>query len=334
MKKLLSYISMALVISLLVNMLPMSVLAEKLQEITADTEIVTNATEENPEETTQEEIISEDAHVVAEIMENRTEFSKEFLLSNGLHMAMVYADAVHFETESGWEEIDNTLKTNADGSYSNTAGVWDVTFPDQLGEDESVIIEKDGYTLSFFMSGALTSEGAAIMSAGLSNTPLQAFGVTDAQIATGQIQQVDISAIVEAAEHPETVPGKLQSRIAYADVYAEDVPTEKCKKHVTHDCCEDGVASIYCKSFAAIGKATITKKSLVKLTQTELDAIIAATDNGLHEQYTLDNYIYMVDINGNPIPFYGIRGDINQGTDNPCIPLADLAFIIVVPIRT
>ena len=108
------------------------------------------------------------------------------------------------------------------------------------------------------------------------------------------------------------------SRIVYADVYSEDVPTEKCKKHVTHDCCEDGVASAYCKSFAAIGKATITRKSLVKLTQAELDAIIAATDNGLHEQYTLDNYIYMVDVNGNPIPFYGIRGDINLETNDPC----------------
>ena len=108
------------------------------------------------------------------------------------------------------------------------------------------------------------------------------------------------------------------SRIAYADVYSEDVPTEKCKKHVTHDCCEDGVASIYCKSFASIGMATISKKSLVKLTQTELDAIIAATDNGLHEQYTLDNYIYMVDASGNPIPFYGIRGDINLETNDPC----------------
>ena len=37
--------SMILVIALLANMLPMSVFAEKLQEITADTEIVTKATE-------------------------------------------------------------------------------------------------------------------------------------------------------------------------------------------------------------------------------------------------------------------------------------------------
>lgn len=108
------------------------------------------------------------------------------------------------------------------------------------------------------------------------------------------------------------------SRIAYAMVYSEDVPTEKCKKHTMHECCEDGVASVYCKSFAAVGQATITRKSLVKLTQQELDAIIAATDNGLQEIYTFDNYIYLVDNLGNPIPFFGIRGDINAGTTNPC----------------
>ena len=219
MKKLLSYISMALVISLLVNMLPVSVLAEKLQEITADTEIVTNATEENPEETTQEEIISEDAHVVAEITEKRTEFSKEFLLSNGLHMAMVYADAVHFETESGWEEIDNTLKTNADGSYSNTAGVWNVTFPDQLGEDESIIIEKDGYTLSFFMSGELTAGSTMAMSATTEDLPLQMFGVSEVLPAVGEIRQLNTAAMVQSADYPETVPVKLQAQIAYAGAY-------------------------------------------------------------------------------------------------------------------
>ena len=226
--------SMLLVIVLLVNMLPMSVFAAKFQDSITDME--TEALTAEPiTEATQEDLVPEDAYVVAELTENRTEFSKEFLLSNGLHMAMVYADAVHYETESGWEEIDNTLKANADGTYSNTAGPWDVTFPEQLGEDESITIEKDGYTLSFSMSGELTAGGAMVMSVGLDDAPMQMFAVTDVQTSAGEIQQIDTSAIKQAADFPETVQDRLQSQIVYADVYGNtdivyDLDSNKVKE--------------------------------------------------------------------------------------------------------
>ncbi|MBQ6997151.1 MAG: transglycosylase domain-containing protein [Oscillospiraceae bacterium] len=108
------------------------------------------------------------------------------------------------------------------------------------------------------------------------------------------------------------------SRVVYAHVYPEDVPKETCDKHIFVDYCVDGVASEYCKNMANLGQVTLTKKALVKMTQDELDAIIEATGKGLHEEYTKDNYIYLVDASGNPIPFYGIHGDINGGTSNCC----------------
>jgi len=108
------------------------------------------------------------------------------------------------------------------------------------------------------------------------------------------------------------------SRVVYANVYPEDVPKEKCDKHILLDYCANGVASTYCKNMADLGKVTLTKKALVKMTQEELDAIIEATGKGLHDEYTKDNYIYLVDGSGNPIPFYGIHGNINGGTTNCC----------------
>ena len=108
------------------------------------------------------------------------------------------------------------------------------------------------------------------------------------------------------------------SRVEYALVYPEDVPTQTCDQHIYVDYCTDGAASEYCKNFAALGKVTLTKQSLLMITQDELNAIIEASDNGLQEIYTKDNYIYLVDSSGNPIPFYGIHGDINAGTTNPC----------------
>ena len=138
--------SLILSLVLLVNMLPMSVFAEEFREAAQSSKAEVN---------TQEAVTEEAAYIVEEIAERRTEYGKEFLLSNGLHMAALYPDAIHYETENGWEEIDNTLTAKADGRIANTAGRWKVSFPQKLTEKESVTIEKDGYTLSFYMAGEL-----------------------------------------------------------------------------------------------------------------------------------------------------------------------------------
>ena len=141
--------SVAIILALLINMLPMGVFAQEFQESLSATE---QAEMVKPEES------AEEAYIVKEVTENRTEFSKEFQLSNGLRMAAVYADAVHYETENGWEEIDNTLTLQIDGTYATTAGVWDVRFPSQLTKTKGITLEKDGYTLSFYMAGELISD--------------------------------------------------------------------------------------------------------------------------------------------------------------------------------
>lgn len=153
-----SICSIVLVLVLLINMLPMSVFAEEYRDIFSAA----------PEET-EESIDTSDVEIVEELSEKRTEYTKEFLLSNGLHMAVVYPDAVHYETSNGWAEIDNTLAAKTDGTYTNTAGVWNVAFPQQLTGAKSVTIEKDGYTLSFAMAGELrdNSEAAKMTTATL-----------------------------------------------------------------------------------------------------------------------------------------------------------------------
>ena len=83
------FCSLVLVLALLCNMLPVSSFALEIEEtLTADTEAMLR-----PQETAQP------AEVVAELTEKRTEYTKEFLLSNGLHMAAVYAEPVHYEKD-------------------------------------------------------------------------------------------------------------------------------------------------------------------------------------------------------------------------------------------
>ena len=52
---------------------------------------------------------SEDADVLFELTENRSAYTKEYVLSDGLHMAVAYPEQVHYDNDGGWEDIDNTL---------------------------------------------------------------------------------------------------------------------------------------------------------------------------------------------------------------------------------
>ena len=122
-KKILSFCSSLLVCALLINMLPASTFAQE-EKAGTDAGIV----QENASDAANSERVS----VVGEITENRTATSKEFLLSNGLHMAALYATPVHYETDGGWEEIDNTLVSGGGDTLTNTAGVWNVSFPRAL----------------------------------------------------------------------------------------------------------------------------------------------------------------------------------------------------------
>ena len=82
-KRFMQSLSTLLVLVLLLNMLPMQALADLQLDATDNVSPVTD----------------KDAEIVAEVPEGRSEYSKEFLLSNGLHMATVYAEPVHYEKD-------------------------------------------------------------------------------------------------------------------------------------------------------------------------------------------------------------------------------------------
>ena len=227
MKKAIRICSIVLVLALFINMLPMQALGQMYLSST-DTEIQT--------EKTNELLETKDVEIIDEVVENRTEFSKEHVLSNGLHQLTLYPTAIHYETDSGWEEIDNTLKANTNGTYTNTAGVWNVSLPQQLSTTKPVTITKDGYTLSFAMAGQLRVNGLQAAVRALTGEA-ESLSVSSAGVAAAKIQKVDNSALKEAMEHPEALPDKLASRLAYESVYANtdvlyDLDSNKLKESI------------------------------------------------------------------------------------------------------
>ena len=217
-KRFLRCISTLLVLVMLVNMVPVQALGQlqtgeigeigSMEPITTIPTISTNSTES--------------ATIVAEVPEGRSEYTKEFLLSNGLHMATVYAEPVHYEKDGKWEDIDNTLVANIDGTYKNTAGPWEVSFPQSFGSSKAITVTKDGYTLSFGMPQRLTSggnSGAVVMSAG---STAETFATEQAATTTAQLDnKIELTREKLEAEHPETVLDKLSSRLTYENVHSD-----------------------------------------------------------------------------------------------------------------
>lgn len=223
-KRFLQCISTLLVLVLLVNMLPVQAFATLQLDSTEQVEI-------KPMEP-----ISSKATIVQEISDKRSEYIKEFLLSNGLHMSTVYAEPVHYEKDGKWEDIDNTL-TLSSGAYKNTAGPWEVSFPQSFGSNQSISVTKDGYTLSFGMPQKLTTggNGAVVMSA---EGTAETYAVSQAAIATAQIgSKQELLSAKQEAEHPETVLDKLSSRLTYANIHADtdviyDLDSDRVKESI------------------------------------------------------------------------------------------------------
>ena len=214
------FICLILVSALLFNMLPAQALA--LQST----------------ESTQQAMLQEQPlEILAEVEAKRTEYSKEFVLSNGLHMAQLYGNAVHYEEDGQWLEIDNTLKTTGlglNGKITNTQGPWQVSFPQIMGQGSAVSVTKDGYTLSFSLAGKLTTGGggAQIMSA-----QGETYALTTGQTAMARVEAVDLTDVKASAQFAETVQDKLYSRLSYNSVYENtnivyDLQSNKVKESI------------------------------------------------------------------------------------------------------
>ena len=192
--------SIFLALVMLLQMLPMPVFAS---------EEALSAALSAPEEGAP--VDAKDVQIVQELTDQRTENTKQYLMSDGLRMAVVYPEAVHYEKDGQWVDIDNTLVSSG-GRYRNTAGGWNVSLPGQLSSNDEVTVTKDGHTLQFRLSGELLLGSAK---AGSENLRAQSAGISAARV-----EQIDLTEEKAAAEHPETVLEKLCSRIRYASVYS------------------------------------------------------------------------------------------------------------------
>jgi len=99
-----------------------------------------------------------------------------------------------------------------------------------------------------------------------------------------------------------------------AVVYAEDMPTQYCDKHVLVDYCSGGgVATQWCKHFAAVDSSVkIRQEGLVKLNQSEINQILKASSYRLISDYLRNDYVYLVNADGSDAIFKGFNNNLSN----------------------
>lgn len=199
-KAILRYISMILAVVLLFSY-PAQAVGSEIERTASTTEL-----------SASESLDVENVSVIGEIPQARTEYSKEFLMSNGLHMTALYPEPIHYEDSGTWVDIDNTLTVQADGTLGNVAGLFDIYFPQNTGNGEDISLSRLGYTLSFGMPQMLSQNGdTAVMAYDSSSV--------SAQIAPA-VAQIDTASVQTETLYPETQLSKISSRVQYADIYS------------------------------------------------------------------------------------------------------------------
>ena len=105
-------------------------------------------------------------------------------------------------------------------------------------------------------------------------------------------------------------------RTASVMCYPADRPKSTCKVHTEMLYCMDGqgVANDYCLKFAAIGKAKVETKSLVKLTPSDFADLKKAMKYGLKDEFCADEYVYLLNSNGGDGVFTGFTGKLSGNT--------------------
>ena len=120
---------------------------------------------------------------------------------------------------------------------------------------------------------------------------------------------LDSGKIATAACYGDT---RSMDRVVSVNVYSGDEPQGTCDKHVQVEYCVTGggVATAYCSLFP---NAKIETRSLVKLTQGEVEQMKAAASVGLSSDYLLDGCVYYLGEGG----WHGFYGNLAPNNTEP-----------------
>ncbi len=130
-------LSVFLALLIVIQILPLQVLAENIANIFSNQETTDTLVDE-----------STDVSILYEVEEKRDEYTKVYKKSDGTYTAVKTIEPLHYLNHGVWEEINNTMSLNGN-LYTNLDNLFNVKFPKSIDSNENLTVEKDGYELSF-----------------------------------------------------------------------------------------------------------------------------------------------------------------------------------------
>ena len=113
------------------------VFAEEVTEATSESSEIIDETPVTEETETE---VNEEAEIVSEIEDMRTEHTKYFRMSDGSYMAAQYAQPVHYEENGEWKEYDYSITENTNEFVIENSDS-EMSFPEEFSEDNETQIE-------------------------------------------------------------------------------------------------------------------------------------------------------------------------------------------------
>jgi len=93
-------------------------------------------------------------YIMYELIEKRTENTKHFLMSDRSIMASMYDEAVHYNDNGAWIDIDNSFSTNSENEFENKNNSFKTKFSKKSNGNKLVTIKKDNYSVSWMLDAA------------------------------------------------------------------------------------------------------------------------------------------------------------------------------------
>ncbi|QVK19273.1 hypothetical protein KHQ81_06130 [Mycoplasmatota bacterium] len=97
--------------------------------------------------------------ILYEVNSERKKNGKVFRKDDGTYEFVAYKDAVHYQENGVWKEIDNSLQDDETGNYKkNKKNSFNIKFPKKIKENKSITLNNNGVKLKFNILGIKGSD--------------------------------------------------------------------------------------------------------------------------------------------------------------------------------
>ncbi len=134
---------------ILLSLIAFSIIINQFSPVVyAHAETTSSITSESTQSTPL--ISSENIKIIEEDRSLRTETTKTFLKEDGSYALAIYGEAIHYEEDGVFKDIDNTLYYEKEtDSYQNTANRLQLKFPKNLDHHAKVQLSVDDYDVAW-----------------------------------------------------------------------------------------------------------------------------------------------------------------------------------------